>query len=72
MSAIASISHVRGQQGNAVLVAQLPDPARCFAFAAAQMRETGCDQDLLFTVRVEVEERHLGLTLAPGRCLEWA
>ena len=63
--AVAPVAHIRRQQRHAVLMAQEADPAGRFTLAAAQVRETGCGQDLLFPVGVEVHERDLGLTFSP-------
>ncbi len=52
---IAPVAHVRRQQGHPVLVAQESDPAGRFLLATAQVRETSCDQDLLFSVGIEVD-----------------
>ena len=69
---VAPIADVRGQQCDPVVVAELADPTGRLPLAAAEVRETGRHQDLLFPVRIEVEEHHLGLTARRRgrRCLE--
>ncbi len=64
MAAIAPVADVGRQQGDAVVVTEEPDPAGRLALAAAEVGETGCNQDLLLPVGVEVEQRDLRLAAA--------
>src|SRR6185437_15019849 len=64
---VAPITDVRGQERDTVLVPECPHPPGRFPLATAQVGETGCHQDLLFSVGVEVEQGDLGFRLVVAR-----
>ena len=65
--AVAPIADVGLQERDPSSCAEQSTRAGRLPLAAAQVRETGGDQDLLLAVGVEVEQRDLGLALAPRR-----